>query len=62
MTTDLVRLLSRKRRRPGDKEVWVHPELSRVLKGSDYKLSSDKAEEYWMDRQRKHPSIEEDPA
>lgn len=58
--TDLAKLLSRKRRKVGGDEVWVHPELSRLLKGSDYKLASDKAEEYWMDRQRNHPTLDEE--
>ena len=60
-TTDLNKLLSRKRRKPSNSdEVWVHPELSRMLKGSDYKLASDHAEEYWMARQRQPRSSMED--
>jgi hypothetical protein len=33
-------------------EVWVHPDLGRVLKGSDQKYMTDEALQYWFDRQR----------
>ena len=39
-----------KRGNSADGEVWVHPNLNRMLKGSDYKFASGDAELYWMDR------------
>jgi hypothetical protein len=36
-------------------EVWVHPNLSQVLKGEDHKLSTDEATQYWLDRQTRKP-------
>ena len=36
-------------------EVWVHPNLNRMVKGSDYKFASGEAEQYWMDRRAKKP-------
>ncbi|HEY0565764.1 MAG TPA: hypothetical protein VGC88_09280 [Terriglobales bacterium] len=36
-------------------EVWVHPNLSQLLKGEDHKLSTDEATQYWLDRQTRKP-------
>jgi hypothetical protein len=32
------------------KRVWVHPDLNRILKGPDHKLSTSLAVGYWIER------------
>ena len=36
-------------------EVWVNPDLERLLKGPDHKLATSEAERYWMERLRRQP-------
>ena len=33
-------------------QVWVHPDLNRLLKGADHKFMTDEAHQYWLHRQR----------
>ncbi|MBV9670498.1 MAG: hypothetical protein JOZ43_06040 [Acidobacteriales bacterium] len=49
---------NKKSPQPNTSEVWVHPDLERLLKGSDYKLGTSQSEQYWMDRRRQ---IEQKP-
>ncbi|GAC1649649.1 MAG: hypothetical protein NVS9B15_08980 [Acidobacteriaceae bacterium] len=59
---NLKLLLTRKGRGKRAKEdpgLWINPNLSRLLKGSDHKLSSDEAERYWMDRHSRRPSADD---
>ena len=37
---------------PDSGEVWVNPDLPRLIKGPDHKLSTQDAERYWIERRR----------
>jgi hypothetical protein len=49
----------KKKKRPASKvsvseqsDLWVHPDINRLLKGSDAKLATGEAANYWMERRR----------
>ncbi len=39
--------------------MWVHPRLSRLLKGPDYKLGTEAALQYWLEQRATEPATEE---